>query len=88
MADVDGILKQIQRDMYDAVVARNQTMIHNVSDLDELSDALANGTIGFFRIKYTATQNEKFDALMDTYKISRRCLDDADSDYVYVAKSY
>ena len=88
MADVDGILKQIQRDMYDAVVARNQTMIHNVSDLDELSDALANGTIGFFRIKYTATQNEKFDALMDTYKISRRCLDDADPDYVYVAKSY
>ena len=88
VADVRNMLDTIQRDMYDAVVRRNKTMIHDVDDLSALETALAGGTIGFFRIKYDLTQNEKFDELMETYKISRRCLDDNDPTYVYVAKSY
>ena len=88
VADVRNMLDTIQRDMYDAVVRRNKTMIHDVDDLSALENALAGGTIGFFRIKYDLTQNEKFDELMETYKISRRCLDDNDPTYVYVAKSY
>ena len=88
VADVKNMLEQIQHDMYDAVVRRNETMIHNVADLDALESALAAGKIGFFRIKYDLTQNDKFDELMETYKISRRCLDDNDPTYVYVAKSY
>ena len=82
------MLAQIQRDMYDAVVRRNETMIHNVADLSALESALSDGKIGFFRIKYDLTTNEKFDELMEKYKVSRRCLDDNDPTYVYVAKSY
>ena len=88
VADVKNMLAQIQHDMYDAVVRRNETMIHNVADLSALESALSDGKIGFFRIKYELTTNEKFDALMEKYKISRRCLDDNDPTYVYVAKSY
>ena len=63
-------------------------MIHDVADLAALDAALANGKIGFFRIKYDMTTNETFDALMEKYKITRRCLDDSDPTYVFVAKSY
>ena len=63
-------------------------MIHDVADLDALDTALANGEIGFFRIKYEMTTNEQFDGLMEKYKITRRCLDDNDPTYVFVAKSY
>ena len=88
LSEVKNILKQIQQDMYDAVVERNKTMIHDVADLNELKVALENGRIGFFRIKNEQTQNEEFDGLMEKYKISRRCLDDNNPEYVYVAKSY
>ena len=88
VADVKNMLEQIQHDMYDAVVRRNETMIHDVADIAALESALAAGKIGFFRIKYDLTTNEKFDELMEKYKISRRCLDDNDPTYVYVAKSY
>ena len=82
------LLTQIQSDMLAAVQARNETMITDVADLDALEAHLAAGKIGFFRLRYEQTLNEKFDGLMDTYKISRRCLDDADPEYVFVAKSY
>ena len=88
LSEVKNILKQIQQDMYDAVVERNKTMIHDVADLNELKVALENGRIGFFRIKNEQTQNEEFEGLMEKYKISRRCLDDNNPEYVYVAKSY
>ena len=88
LSEVKNILKQIQQDMYDAVVERNKTMIHDVADLASLESALENGRIGFFRIKNEQTQNEEFDGLMEKYKISRRCLDDNNPEYVYVAKSY
>lgn len=88
LRDVKEILNQIQHDMYEAVVARNKTMIHDVASLSELEAALASGKIGFFRIKNEQTQNEEFESLMEKYKISRRCLDDNNPEYVYVAKSY
>lgn len=78
----------IQRDMFNAAAARNKTMIHDVADLSELAAALDNGAIGFFRIKYELTLNPEFDAMIEKYKISRRCLDDNDPTYVFVAKSY
>ena len=81
-------LKVMQMDMYNAVVARNKKMTHDVANLAELESALASGKIGFFRIKYEMTQGIEFDALMEKYKITRRCLDDGDPSYVYVAKSY
>lgn len=82
------ILNQIQSDMLVAVEKRNEKMIKSVETLEELSSALANGEIGFFRIKYDLTTNEKFESMMEKYKISRRCLDDKDPSYVFVAKSY
>ncbi len=88
VADVRNMLDTIQHDMYDAVVRRNAEMIHDVDDLSALESALDRGVIGFFRIKYDLTLNSEFDALMEKYKISRRCLDDNDPTYVYVAKSY
>jgi len=83
-----AMLSQIQSDMLAAVTLRNKTMIHSVADLAELSHALAGGKIGFFRLPYTATLAPEFDRLMDEYKITRRCLDDADPSFVFVAKSY
>lgn len=82
------MLATIQHDMLNAVRARNASMIHNVASVAELRSALDNGTIGFFRIKYDLTTNSEFEELMEKYKISRRCLDDADPSYVFVAKSY
>ena len=86
--NVADMLAQIQSDMLVAAQKRNKSMIHNVADLKALDKALADGKIGFFRIKYDLTTNEEFDALMEKYKISRRCLDDSDPTYVFVAKSY
>lgn len=86
--NVKDMLTDIQRDMLAVAAARNEAMITNVSGIDELEKDLSDGKIGFFRLKYEQTQNEKFDRLMDEYKISRRCLDDVDPNYVFVAKSY
>lgn len=88
MKEANDILSQIQVDMYNAAEVRNKKMIKNVADLTELEKALTNGEIGFFRIKYEQTKDDRFDDLMEKYKISRRCLDDNDSSYVFVAKSY
>ena len=88
VASVGDMLHQMQSDMFVAAQKRNESMIHNVSDLQELEKALESGKIGFFRIKYDLTTNEKFDAMIEQYKISRRCLDDTDPTYVFVAKSY
>ena len=88
VANVNDMLATIQADMLAAAQKRNESMIHNVADLAELDSALASGKIGFFRIKYNLTTNEKFDAMMEKYKISRRCLDDSDPSFVFVAKSY
>ena len=83
---------KIMCDIHDTMVARvekrNRDMIHDVADLDALDLALTNGEIGFFRIKYELTTNEQFDGLMEKHKITRRCLDDNDPTYVFVAKSY
>lgn len=81
-------LGAMQRDMFVAASERNKKMIHDVKNLTELESALSDGKIGFFRVKYSETQNEKFDALVEKYKISRRCLDDSDPSFVFVAKSY
>lgn len=88
IAGVPDLLKSIQSDMLSVVVERNKTMITNISDLEELDKSLKDGKIGFFRLKYEQTQNEKFEVLMEKYKISRRCLDDNDPSFVFVAKSY
>jgi prolyl-tRNA synthetase len=82
------LLKTIQSDMLSVVEKRNKTMITNVADLNELESNLESGKIGFFKIEYQKTLNEKFDDLMEKYKITRRCLDNDNPDYVYVAKSY
>lgn len=88
VANAQKTLNTIQSDMLNAAQKRNETMIHNVADLHELAAALDSGKIGFFRLKYELTTNAEFDTLMEKYKISRRCLDDDDSTYVFVAKSY
>ncbi|MDR0726672.1 MAG: proline--tRNA ligase [Rickettsiales bacterium] len=88
VATISDILKQIQADMLEACKKHNQNMTHNVSDLVDLEKNLEQGKIGFFRLRYELTQNEKFDELMEKYKISRRCLDDNDPAFVFVAKSY
>ena len=81
-------MTQIHNDMVARVEQRNQDMTHDVADLKELDGALSNGQIGFFRIKYELTQCDEFDTLMEKHKITRRCLDDKDPTYVFVAKSY
>jgi prolyl-tRNA synthetase len=86
--DVQNMLNTIQHDMLAAAQARNKTMIHDVKDLKELESALESGKVGFFRIKYNLTTNTEFDGLIEKYKISRRCLDDQDPSFVFVAKSY
>ena len=88
VANVNDMLNVIQHDMLVAAQKRNKSMIHDVADLKALDKALADGKIGFFRIKYDLTTNEQFDDLMEKYKISRRCLDDNDPTFVFVAKSY
>ena len=82
------LMKQIQREMYERALARQQSQIHDVATLADLEKELERGTTGFFRIKYDLTLNEEFDGLIEKYKISRRCLDKDDPTFVYVAKSY
>ncbi len=86
--DAKNILRQIHDDMLSRAEHRNESMIHNVADLAELDSALAAGKIGFFRIKYEQTKCDAFDAMMEKYKITRRCLDDNDPTFVFVAKAY
>jgi prolyl-tRNA synthetase len=83
-----ALLDSMHADMLTAVRQRNVEMTTNVGSLDELGVALASGEIGFFRLRYDQTTSEAFEDLMDKYKISRRCLDDNDPAYVFVAKSY
>jgi prolyl-tRNA synthetase len=82
------LMKQMQREMYERALARQNAQIHDVETLAALEDALERGTTGFFRIKYDLTLNAEFDELIEKYKISRRCLDTNDPSFVYVAKSY
>ncbi|MBR4475394.1 MAG: proline--tRNA ligase [Alphaproteobacteria bacterium] len=86
--NIRPMLQQIQSDMLVAAQKRNASMIHSVGNLDQLESALESGKIGFFRIKYDLTTNERFDEMIEKYKISRRCLDDNDPTMVFVAKSY
>ena len=88
MSKAQEMLNTIQHDMLVAVEERNKTMITDIADLKELESALESGKIGFFRIKYDLTTNEEFDGLIEKYKRARRCLDDKDPTYVFVAKSY
>ncbi|MCL1892409.1 MAG: proline--tRNA ligase [Alphaproteobacteria bacterium] len=81
-------LDKMQSDMLGASAARNKTMITEVKDLAALEKHLAAGKIGFFRLPYAATLTPEFEGLMEKYKISRRCLDDNDPSFVFVAKSY
>ena len=85
---IPEMLSLIQSDMYAAAEKRNRAMIHDVASLADLEKVLAAGKVGFFRIKYDLTTTPEFDGLMEKYKITRRCLDDADPTYVFVAKSY
>ncbi|MDR2268821.1 MAG: proline--tRNA ligase [Rickettsiales bacterium] len=85
---VEKLLAAIQSDLLKKSRERNKQMIHNVDSLAELEKNLAADTIGFFRMKYEQTLSADFDAMVEKYKISRRCLDDSDSTFVFVAKSY
>lgn len=82
------LMKQIQVEMYERALKRQNEYVHNVATLAELEHELEHGTTGFFRIKYDLTTNDEFEGLIEKYKISRRCLDNADPTFVYVAKSY
>lgn len=82
------LMKQIQIEMYERALKRQNEYVHNVATLAELEHELEHGTTGFFRIKYDLTTNDEFEGLIEKYKISRRCLDNADPTFVYVAKSY
>ncbi len=88
VANAPKLLEQIQKDMLNVSKSRNEKMITNVKTIDDLENHLNAGKIGFVRLPYKETQNPKFDDLMDKYKISRRCLDDADPSFVFIAKSY
>jgi prolyl-tRNA synthetase len=83
---------ELLRDMQSSLLARsrdrNKEMIHNAADLADLGKKLDAGAVGFFRLKYEQTLAEGFDALMEKHKISRRCLDEADPSFVFVAKGY
>jgi len=88
IATANDIMKQMQVEMYERALARQKDQIHDVKTLKDLEKELAKGTTGFFRIKYDLTLNDEFDGLIEKYKISRRCLDNDDPTFVYVAKSY
>jgi prolyl-tRNA synthetase len=82
------LLCEMQFDLLKKSHGLNAKMIHDVSDIAELKKELEKDTVGFFRLKYEMTLEEDFEKLMERYKISRRCLDDADPAFVFVAKSY
>lgn len=88
LKSANDIMTTIQYEMYERALKRRNEQIHSVATLADLERELANGTTGFFKIKYDLTLNDEFDALMEKYKISRRCLDPDDETFVYVAKSY
>ena len=88
IASAADIMTTMQSEMYERALKRQQSQIHSVATLKDLEKELSKGTIGFFRIKYDLTTNSEFDDLMEKYKISRRCLDQDDPSFVYVAKSY
>ncbi|MCL2748603.1 MAG: proline--tRNA ligase [Alphaproteobacteria bacterium] len=85
---IQELLGKMQSDMLVANTAFNKTMITEVKDLAELSKNLEKGKIGFFRLPYKETLAPEFEGLMEKYKISRRCLDEKDPSFVFVAKSY
>jgi prolyl-tRNA synthetase len=85
---IPALLKQIQSDMLAVVEKRNATMIHCVDNPKILDEKLEAGEIGFFRIPYSTTLTPEFTHLMEKHKISRRCLDDSDPSWVFMAKAY
>jgi len=88
VSSATDIMTTMQSEMYERALKRQNEKIHNVATLADLEKELDKGTIGFFRIKYDLTLNEEFNGLIEKYKISRRCLDQNDPSFVYVAKSY
>lgn len=88
VSEMPELLKTIQSDLLATAEQRIQNMMHHVSTLDELQSGLASQKAGFYRMPYSETLKPEFDELISTYKISRRCLDDRDPTFVFVAKSY
>lgn len=88
IANAADIMKTIQVEMYERALKHRNSQIHDVATLADLEKELSRGTTGFFRIKYDLTKNAEFEGLIEKYKISRRCLDNDDPSFVYVAKSY
>ena len=81
-------LDDIQKNLLNKSHALNREMTHQVADVTELKNKLNNGVIGFFRLKYDLTLTPGFDALAEDYKLTRRCLDEKDPKFVFVAKAY
>jgi prolyl-tRNA synthetase len=88
VASAPAILDEIQSGMLAESESRNKSMVAEAADLDALERHLKSGKTGFVRLPYKETQSPKFESLMEEYKISRRCLDDNDPSFVFVAKSY
>ena len=87
-ATVQKLLSEIQSNLLDNSRKLNKKMIHEIADLTELRKKLTDDVIGFFRLPYNATLTPEFDAIMDEFKITRRCLDERDPTMVFVAKAY
>jgi prolyl-tRNA synthetase len=85
---IETMLSDIQSDMLKKSIERNKQMIHDVNSISELEKNLNDGVVGLFRIKYEQTLCPEFDSLSEKFKISRRCLDEKDPVFVFVAKSY
>jgi len=85
---VPGLLETIHEDMLAKNEAMCKSMIAEVSDLEGLKAKLEADWKGFVRLPYDATLAPGFDVLMEKYRISRRCLDEADPKFVFVAKCY
>ncbi|MBN2676253.1 MAG: proline--tRNA ligase [Alphaproteobacteria bacterium] len=89
VSQLPTLLETIQKDIYDKHKSFTETHVEKVKTLKEAEDLFKTDSfMGFVLLPIEETNTEDFKRLVETYKISRRCMPLDMPKHVLIAKSY
>ena len=88
ITEVQNILDDIQKSMFNRAKDFMVTNITDVNSLDEMRVHYKNGAIGFVKIDDTVLSDSEFEKLKDEFKLTPRVLPFDEAGKVIIGKSY
>lgn len=74
IANVESILEQMQKDMYDIAKNRTESRIFDVSSVDEIEAFFKSDKVGYVRADVEILEEEKLEELYSEFSLSSRCI--------------